>query len=234
MVLSAKMTGMSEPTTPDEQPDDATETPETPETPEDIEADAAVGTEDATEEAPEGEPVEEAPEGEPVATTSGSPTNQAVLIGAALAIVAVIVAVIVFAVTRGDDKPSDSEQAKKAAVTLLQGLYKVRIGDVAGCQQVIDNLLVPASEDANGALDRCTKSIAEADPAAANEVTSIVANAVTVDKAAGTAKVTVTVTETVDGTPSAKPATMGMRKVDGRWKYDPTMVTSATPPATTP
>lgn len=189
---SAKMARMSEPTTPDSAPENEPD----------------LGLDPAPAEV-----------SDPPAPTRG---RQLIFIAAAL-VVALGLGGALFLIFRGDDatKPlSDEDQAKAAAVALLEGTYKSARGDASGCRQMTDNLILDSGQ--TDFFDRCveqTESLGEENQSLV--VDSVEATEVTLNDDGETGTVKVDVTATVDGTTETKNAPVPVRKVEGRWKVDP-------------
>lgn len=216
--FSAKMTDMSEPTAPDSQPEIEPDTE--PDAAPEIEPDAApdAAADDLTGSAdPDPEPAVD-----PVAAEATSKSNQVIAIVAAVVIVVIVGVVAAFSFLGGDDKAktlSPEDQAKAAAVAMFEGIYKVARGDVAGCQELVDNLAL-TPEQGNFFNDCVAKIPTETAAASAVVLDSVKPTQVTLDEAAGKGTVLVDVSTTENGKSETQPASVPVLKVDGHWKVD--------------
>lgn len=222
---------MSEPTAPDSEPaaEPDVEPAAEPDAETPAEPDAETPAEPAAEPDVEIDPdtdVYAEPDADPVAPTGGEPparSRQLIYIAAALVVALALGGGLFLAFRGGDDGPtkvSAQDQASAAAVALLDGTYKSAQGDSSGCRTMTDNLaLTPEQSDF---FDRCvTQTNAAEKPTTVLVVDSIKATKVTLDETAGTGKVTVDVTATVDGASKTQTADVPVKKVDGVWKVDP-------------
>ncbi|MCX6397607.1 MAG: hypothetical protein NTV23_14060 [Propionibacteriales bacterium] len=209
---------MSEPTAPDSEHEDQPDAVSLTKDSVQDGAEAEVEPEIADPDAAEPVDVDPAPVVEPAAPAGRN--RQLLFIAAALVVALALGGGLFFIFRGGDDaKPASAEdQAKAAVIALLEGTYKVASGDKAGCQQLVDNLvLTPEQSDF---YQRCVDETAKATPAPLT-IDSIKATKVTLNDAAGTGTVDVDVAATVDGKSETKSASVPVKKVDGRWKVDP-------------